>query len=133
MTDKVTRGFRGIQEVVNRMLPLLEWTKQFKPEQMHLTLIRKDYDLIKRYRKAAAAHDIQVVNGTEIWWRGLELVYDSGQARYPRKKPRPQQTDIEDLTGPPPTTPADNTEPRSSRSAPDGPIGTAETVPSASQ
>lgn len=123
MTDSVTRGFRGIEEVVKRMLPLLEWTKQFKPEQMHLTLARTDYDLIKRYRKAASAHDIHVVNNTEIWWRGLELVYDSGQARYPCKKPQPVQTDIDDPIAPAPTDPAGNTAPRSEQSTPGEPIG----------
>jgi hypothetical protein len=113
MTDKVTRGFRGIQEVVERMTPLMEWTKQFKPEQMHLTLARRDYDLIKRYRKAAEANDIYVVNGREIWWRGLELVYDSGPSRYPIKQPSPVQADVEHPLAPLPTKPAGNTEPRS--------------------
>lgn len=101
MTDTITRGFRGIQEIVQRMTPLMEWTKQFKPEQMHLVLARKDYDLIKRYRKAAAAHDIHVINGTEVWWRGLELVYDNGQTRYPKVKKHSPQVDIEDVTGSP--------------------------------
>lgn len=128
MADSVTRGFRGIEEVVKRMPPLLEWTKQFKPEQMHLTLARTDYDLIKRYRKAAAAHDIHVVNSTEIWWRGLELVYDSGQARYPLKKPQPVQADIDDLTEPLPTIPAGSTAPQSVQSAPGEPTGSGETA-----
>ena len=121
MTDSITRGYRGIEEIVKRMAPLMEWTKQFKPEQMHLRLARHDYDLIKRYRKAAAAHDIHVINGREIWWNGLELVYDSGQARYPIKKPQPIQADIDDPQAPTPTNLAGNTEPHFERSAPDAP------------
>jgi hypothetical protein len=94
MTDSISRGYRGIEEIKARMTPLMEWTKQFKPEQQHLCLQRKDYDLIKRWPKAAHCHEIEVLSTGEIWWRGLELVYDSGMGRY--AKPRvPQQVETQ--------------------------------------
>lgn len=93
MTDSVFRGYRGIDEIIQRMQPLVDWTKKFKPEQQCLRLERKDYDLIKRWPKAAHCHGIDVV-GNEIWWQGLELVYDSGMSRY-AKLSSPVQADIE--------------------------------------
>lgn len=94
MADSLFRGYRGIEEIKTRMTPLMEWTKQFKPQQMHLTLSRKDYDLIKRWPKAAHCLEIEVLSTGEIWWRGLQLVYDSGMGRY-AKLQEPIQLDVE--------------------------------------
>lgn len=83
---------------MQRMTPLADWTKKFKPEQQCLRLPRKDYDLIKRWPKAAGTFGITVLRGgqggVEIWWRGLELTYATGQGRY-EKIVAPTQTDVE--------------------------------------
>ncbi len=95
MAESNFRGYASIGEVMQRMTKLVEWTRQFKPNQQHMTLQRKDYDLIKRWPKAAGAHGIAVVDkGRELWYRGLELTYDGGPRRY-EKQTVPQQVDIE--------------------------------------
>jgi hypothetical protein len=94
MTDSLLRGYRGIGEIIEKMRPLMEWTRQFNPGQQHLRLARKDYDLIRRWPKAAHCHEITVLESGEIWWRGLELVYDSGLSRYAKLK-APEQLDVE--------------------------------------
>ncbi len=98
MADRASQGYRLIEDIMKRVKPLAEWTRQFKPEQQHLTLIRNDYDILKRWPKAAHAHGVDVVNDREIWFRGLELTYDGGPRRYVKSKPV-AQIDIEDLTG----------------------------------
>jgi len=87
------RGYWSIKEVLDRMQPLAEWTRKFKPNQRHLTLPRKDYDLIRRWPKAAHIHQIEVV-GSEVWFHEFELTYDGGPRRY-EKPALPVQTDIE--------------------------------------
>ena len=94
MTDSLFRGYRGIEEIVRRMTPLHQWTRGFKPDQKHLRLHRRDYDLIKRWPKAAHCHDIIVMENGEVWWHGLELVYDQGLSRYAKLK-MPEQLDVE--------------------------------------
>lgn len=59
------RGIRGIEEIVARMTPLMDWTKQFKPEQKSLRLSRTDYDLVKRWPKAANVLGITVLQGAQ--------------------------------------------------------------------
>lgn len=95
MSESLFRGYRGIEEIVSRIGPLVDWTKKFKPDQRHLTLTRKDYDLISRWPKAAHVHGIEVV-GKDIWFHGLELTYDSGMSRY-AKSAAPDQADIEQV------------------------------------
>jgi hypothetical protein len=89
------RGYWAIREVVERLWPLADWTRQFKPNQRHLTIRRKDYDLIMRWPKAAHVNQIEVMNG-EAWYHGLELTYDGGPRRY-QPPAQPQQVDVEEL------------------------------------
>lgn len=95
--ESAFRGLRGIEEIITRITPLMNWTKQFKPDQKCLRLERKDYDLIKRWPKASNVLGITVLQagqgGVELWWRGLELTYATGQGRY-EKLAAPIQTDI---------------------------------------
>lgn len=83
MADRVSQGYRLIEDIMKRVRPLAEWTRQFKPEQLHLTLTRNDYDILKRWPVAAHAHGVDAA-GQEIWFRGLELTYDGGPRRYVR-------------------------------------------------
>lgn len=94
MAEKTFRGYWAIKEVLDRMQPLAEWTKQFKPQQRHLTLERKDYDLIRRWPKAAHIHGIECV-GPETWFHEFELTYDGGPRRYVQPAV-PIQVDVED-------------------------------------
>lgn len=95
MTESNFRGYHAIGEVMQRMTKLAEWTRQFKPNQQHLTLQRKDYDLLRRWPKASAMYSVSVVGKEkELWFRGLELTYDGGPKRYAKQAP-PQQVDIE--------------------------------------
>lgn len=96
MADRVSQGYRLIEDIMKRVGPLADWTRQFKPDQLHLTLTRNDYDVLKRWPKAAHAHGVDVVNGREVWFRGLELTYDGGPRRYEKKK-LPEQSDLADL------------------------------------
>lgn len=96
MAEQTFRGYWSIKEVLERMDPLVEWTKKFKPQQRHITLARKDYDLIRRWPKASHVHQIEVV-GPETWYHGFELTYDGGPTRY-GKAAEAIQTDVEEFT-----------------------------------
>lgn len=89
------RGYWAIKEVLERMDPLVEWTKRFKAHQRHITLARKDYDLIRRWPKAAHVHQIECV-GPETWYHGFELTYDGGPRRYVAAA-QAIQTDVEEM------------------------------------
>lgn len=95
MTENVSKGYWSISELVQRMAPLAEWTKRFKPEQGYLRLSRKDYDLIRRWPKAAHSLEIEVTK-SGAWYRGLELTYDAGPKRY-QKPTGPAQVDLEEV------------------------------------
>lgn len=101
MTDRVFQGYRLIEGILGRVKPLAEWSRQFKPEQLHLTVSRNDHDILLRWPNAAKAHGFDVISGREVWYRGLEITYDGGPRRY-LKPPGPAQVDLEDLTGRPP-------------------------------
>ncbi len=75
------RGYWSIMEVVERMRPLADWMERFKPGQKELTLIRKDWDLIARWPKAASLFDI-AVDEKGLHWRGFQLKPDGKPGRY---------------------------------------------------
>lgn len=78
------RGYHAIKEVVDYVQPLVEWMAQFKPDTKELTLKRGDYDLIKRWPKAAGLFDISVTE-EEISYRGVRLKHDLKAPRYEHK------------------------------------------------
>lgn len=75
------RGYWSIKEVVDYMAPLAAWMKKFKPETKQLTLKRPDYDLIRRWPKAASLHGITVTE-TGAVFDGFELRHDKKPPRY---------------------------------------------------
>ena len=75
------RGYWSIADVVDYMKPLAEWMKKFKPENKQLTLKGPDYDLIRRWPKAAGLHGIQVTE-TGAMFDGFELKRDNKPRRY---------------------------------------------------
>jgi hypothetical protein len=93
MADRVSQGYRLIDVIMKRVGPLADWTRQFKPEQQHLTLSRNDYDILRRWPVAAHAHGVDTVGGRELWFHGLELTYDGGPRRY-QKATQPMQVDL---------------------------------------
>ena len=49
----MTPGYRTCQEILSRVKRLAEWTKQFKPEQMHLTMDKKDRGFLIQHQDAS--------------------------------------------------------------------------------
>jgi len=101
MADRVSQGYRLIEDIKKRVGPLADWTRQFKPQQMHLTVTRNDHDILLRWPKASHAHELDLVGNKEVWYRGLEVTYDGGPRRY-QKAASPSQVDLEELAGRPP-------------------------------
>lgn len=85
MADQLSpfRGLSGITEIKTRMGRLSAHLKAFTPSCKTLTLKRKDYDLIKRWPKAANLAGFQI-NGDSIYFDGFELRYDKSPQRYER-------------------------------------------------
>ena len=77
------RGYWSIKDVVEYMKPLAEWMQKFKPETHVLTLKRQDYDLIRRWPKAASLHGITVTE-TGARFMDFELHFDKKPPRYPK-------------------------------------------------
>lgn len=87
------RGIQGIREIKARLLPLLEWYRQFKPEVSELVCEREDYDLIARWPKAANVEGFDVTDNG-IFFKGMRLTFATGEGRY-EKRQGPQQAVIE--------------------------------------
>jgi len=86
------RGYWSIGELVERMVALAQHNERFRPDIKHLTLDRRDIDLIRRWPKAATAHQI-TVSKAGCFWRGFELREKAGLGRY--EKPAAEQAVIE--------------------------------------
>jgi hypothetical protein len=83
--DSYSRGLKSIQEVVAYVEPLALWMEKNKPSCKQLTLKGPDYDLLKRWPKAAAMmHVFQGPEG-DLVYRGFALARDKKPARYPQK------------------------------------------------
>lgn len=88
--ESAFRGLRGIEEIITRITPLMNWTKQFKPDQKCLRLERKDYDLIKRWPKASNVLGITVLQAGQgggralVAWPGAHLRHRPGPLREAR-------------------------------------------------
>ena len=75
------RGYHSIKEVVDYMAPLADWMRQNKPSNKELTLKGPDFDLIKRWPKAAGMFEIQEINGA-LHYKGFTLKRDKKPGRY---------------------------------------------------
>lgn len=98
MTQEIPqlRGYHSILEVVERMKPVYDWYMRFKPEVTRLTLVRKDYDLIARWPKAAELCDFIKV-GNEIRYRYFkrdEKTYKDFTLAFDKKAPRYERDDL---------------------------------------
>ncbi len=73
----INQNYRAVARVVEKMLPLVEFTRQFRPQQKIIRLYRADYDLLVRSSDAARRFGVTVIDhGREVWFQGLELTYD---------------------------------------------------------
>jgi hypothetical protein len=78
-----SRGYIGIQEVLQRAAPLAEWQLKYRPDMKVLRLKRVDYDLIARWPNAGKLQAIPVSYADgKITWQGLELQCHVGPSRY---------------------------------------------------
>jgi hypothetical protein len=83
-TESVFRGMRGIEEVTQKMKKLVEFYRLHKPRVTTITLARVDYDLIKRWPKAASACGFDVTHNG-VFYKGYELRFAAGAPRYSPK------------------------------------------------
>lgn len=81
------RGYRAITEVIERLQPLADWYASYRPTTRIITLRRRDLDLLQRWPKAAALHEVYTTDG-RTYWRGHLLQGDSSPTRYPRNERR---------------------------------------------
>lgn len=78
----VFRGYRGIESIATMMAPMVEWLLKYKPDSRHLTLARKDYDLIARWPKAGKMLGFEYSAEGIVTYKGIVLGYDKKAARY---------------------------------------------------
>jgi hypothetical protein len=76
------RGYRGIELIAQMMAPMVEWLLKYKPESRHLTLTRKDYDLIVRWPKAGKMLGFEYTAEGLVTYKGIVLGYDKRPGRY---------------------------------------------------
>lgn len=79
------RGYHSIKEIVDYMEPLGEWMKKYKPDSRELTLKGPDFDLIKRWPKAASMFHIRQNEAGELSWDVFRLKRDKKPPRYDKK------------------------------------------------
>ena len=85
MSEGYFKGMRGIEEVVMRMRPLFDFYKDFRPDIQHIAIPRKDFDLVRRWPKAAHLCGFDVTEDG-IYYGGLRVLHDTSEARYGRLK-----------------------------------------------
>ncbi len=83
--NQTFRGYHSITEVVERMATLADWMQANKPACRAITLRRSDLDLLQRWPKAAALHQIFTNEGV-TYWRGFTLRADKSPPRYEPNK-----------------------------------------------
>lgn len=78
----IFRGLRGIEDIKAMMAPMVDWLLAYKPEPRHLTLHRKDYDLIVRWPKAAKLAGFSISAEGIVTYKDIVLSYDKRPGRY---------------------------------------------------
>jgi hypothetical protein len=79
--DSPFRGYRGIEIIRNKVMQMALWLRQYARNCRHITLYRREYDLIKRWPKAGAFWKFEYRDG-RIYFDEFELKPDSGVTRY---------------------------------------------------
>lgn len=81
MTEPYFRGFHAIGEVAKKAQRIAD-NAPFLPNLRTLRLYRRDYDLVKRWPKAAALHGFEFT-ADAISFRGFAVAHDGTRPRYP--------------------------------------------------
>lgn len=79
--ESTFRGYRGIEEVMAGVHELADWYEKFKPDVKRIHMIRSEWDLVKRWPKAAELHGVTCIDGV-LRFRGFVLVPDGKPGRY---------------------------------------------------
>lgn len=82
------RGYWAIKEVIEYMAPLAGWMRKNKPDIHILTLKRQDFDLLKRWPKAASMFDVSQGLDGSLSYQGFTLKFDKKPPRYDRDAAR---------------------------------------------
>lgn len=78
--DSPFRGYKSIERIVARMLPLAQWMLNHS-SQRSLTLAKADLELIKRWPKAASLFNIYQREDGSVSWSGFTLCADNSKSR----------------------------------------------------
>ena len=76
------RGYHAIKEVVGYLQPLAEWMSKYRPDTKSITLKRQDFDLLKRWPKAAGMFEVSQDQHGALTFRGFALKFDKKPPRY---------------------------------------------------
>ncbi len=83
----VTTGHRGyslIGDLAVRMVRLAEFLTENRHDSVRITIKRADWDLLRRWPRAAADHGFLVTRDL-ITWRGFQVSPDNGPGRYEKE------------------------------------------------
>jgi hypothetical protein len=81
------RGYKSIEEVREKVQNLDEWLRTAGKESAPITMLAKDFDLVKRWPKAAELHGFRVA-GEEVTFKGRMLRRANGERRYQERRPK---------------------------------------------
>jgi hypothetical protein len=76
------RGYHAIKEVTEYLEPLAQWMRKHKPDVGVITLKRQDFDLLKRWPKAAQMFQVSQSPEGELTYLGFKLKFDKKPPRY---------------------------------------------------
>jgi hypothetical protein len=79
--ESTFRGFWSIAEVRERTVRFADWLQKFKLDCHEITLARKDFDLIRRWPKAAQLNEFTITDES-VTFKGFKLKPAKGEGRY---------------------------------------------------
>ena len=79
------RGYNSIKEVMASLEPLEDWMTKFKPSEKTITLKRPDFDLLKRWPKAAGMFNVTTTPDGLLQHKGFLLKHDKKAPRYEKR------------------------------------------------
>lgn len=80
-SESYFRGYWSILEVKGRVERLTDWLKANRPSCKQVTLKGPDYDLVRRWPKAAGLHGFIVTDDGAVY-DGFSLLRDKKPRRY---------------------------------------------------
>lgn len=94
MNAEASPTFRGsvqLSELIERMEPLANYLRKFRPECRVLTLSKRDFQVLRKYPEAAQTlHEITTSPITGLtYWRGYWELREQGAPSTPKRQLRP--------------------------------------------